>query len=147
MEKIDFDQLCKNAYSPQAGLIEKDKLWIEIFKMKEWYFIPRGSRDNIHPYIAEAKEISTGKQWVHAFTDMDRATFFVKRNGLFMEDNTSPIMVVPNNQELLEWLNEMQDEGVFGIYFNADGGGFYSPIDKLDAIKSHLQKTYPKDLK
>lgn len=146
MERIDFDQLCKKAYHIESSLKDKDNLWLEAFKLPNWYFIARGAIPNVYPYVAEAKLIEPNSHWIYAFTDSNRATFFAKKNNLFTEDNNSQILTVPNDDNLIPWIMEFQQKDVKGVFFNAEGHGFFVPIAQLSVIRKHLLDSYPADL-
>ncbi|MBD3636103.1 MAG: hypothetical protein HUJ25_02080 [Crocinitomicaceae bacterium] len=146
MERVDFDQLCKRAYSSESMLKDKDNLWLEVFKLSEWYFIARGALPEVYPYIAEANIIEPNSHWVYAFTDSNRATFYAKKNNLYMDDKTSQLISVPNDDKLIPWLENLQEEGVKGVFFNADGHGFFVPIKQLRLIREHLNQSYPAEI-
>lgn len=146
MERIEFDQLCKQAYTTESSLQDKDNLWLEVFKLPEWYFIAKGAAPNIHPYIAEANLIEPHSHWLYAFTDSNRATFYAKKNRVYTEDNGSQLIAVPNNEKLIPWIQQYAEEGVKGIFFNADGHGFFVPIQQLLPIKEHLNESYPAEI-
>jgi len=142
MEKVDFDQLCKKAYPSEASLQDKDNLWLELFKLEQWHFIAQGTVAEISPYVGEAKKIEPDSQWLYCFTDSNRATYFAKRANLRMDDLNSPVISVPNNSELMEWLDKFIAEGVKGIFYNADGSGFYVPLTQISAIRKHLVDSF-----
>src|SRR5690606_7530738 len=118
----------------ESTLQDKDNLWLEVFKLPEWYFIARGALPNIYPYIAQANLIEPHSHWIYAFTDSNRATFYAKKNNLYTEDNSSTILTIPNNDNLIPWMQQFIDEGVKGVFFNADGHGFFVPIAQLMPI-------------
>lgn len=146
MERVDFDQLCKKAYCLDSTLQDKDNLWLEVFKLREWCFIARGNQNQFFPYIAEANLIEPNSHWVYAFTDSNRATFYAKKKNLFMDDGSSPLITVSCDDKLIPWIQRFQEEGVKGVFFNADGHGFFVPISQLNLIREHLNNTYPADL-
>ena len=146
MERADFDQLCKKAYASESAIADKDSLWLEVFKLREWYFIARGELPNVYPYMAQAHIIEPNSHWIYAFTDFNRATFYAKKNNLYNEKQRSPILTIPNNDNLIPWIQQFIDVGVKGVYFNADGHGFYAPIVQLMPIHKHLTSVYPADL-
>ena len=146
MERVDFDQLCKRAYSQESSLKDKDDLWLEVFRLPEWFFIARGVLPNVYPYIAEANIIEPNSHWIYAFTDTNRATFYAKKNNLFTEDHNTPLLSIPNNDNLIPWILQFYDQGVKGVFFNADGQGFFVPITQLLPIQEHLLDTYPAEL-
>jgi hypothetical protein len=146
MEQIDFDQLSKKAYHTNAGLEDKDNLWLEVFKLKEWFFIVQEADSEFQLYVSEAKIIEEKTLWLYAFTDFNRATFYTKRNNLSLSDGNSPLSSVAVNEELLPKIEEFIEKGVKGILFNADGPGFYAPIAQLTAIKTHLSEAHSTQL-
>lgn len=143
MEKVDFDALSKAAYAEGSKLIEKDVLWTEVFKLSEWYFIARGTPPNVVPYIGKAPEIEAGSLWLFAFTDADRAVDYAKKNELGSDDGSQFYLSVPNNRTTIPWILGYKDSDVKGVYFNADGYGFYAPLRQLKPIKEHLSNEYP----
>ena len=146
MERIDFDHLCKCAYGSNSTVEEKDNLWLEVFKLPEWYFIARGAAPNVYPYIAQANLIEPHSHWLYAFTDSTRATFYAKKNQLFTDNNRPQLLSIPNNDNLIPWIQQFSEEGVKGVYFNADGHGFFVPIPQLFPIHEHLTLSYPSDI-
>ena len=142
METVDFDQLSTKAYKDNSSLKDKDNLWLEVFKLPEWCFIGRKVEDIFEAYISEALSIENESQWIYAFTDPNQATFFAKKHNLILEDGSTPLISVENDENLFPLLLKYQENGVKGIFFNADGKGFYSPISQLTIIKEHLQASY-----
>ena len=143
MEKVDFDQLCKNAYHAEATLQDKDNLWLEVFKLDEWHFIARGTSPEIHAYVAEAEILEPDSIWLYAFSSSNRATFYAKDHGLFQDDLENPILAIPNNQKIIDWVEKHKDYGVKGIFFNADGHGFFTTLRQINPIREHIHESYP----
>ncbi|MCB9225393.1 MAG: hypothetical protein R2780_00320 [Crocinitomicaceae bacterium] len=143
MNKVDFDALSKAAYAEKSKIQEKDALWLEVFSLPEWYFIATGTLPNIVPYIGRAEVIEPGSLWLYAFTDANRASTFAKENGFGSQDGSTFYLTVPNNRTIVRWIMGYKDNDVKGIFFNADGNGFYAPIRQLKPIKDHLATAYP----
>lgn len=142
MEKIDFDQLCKNAYHSDAGLKDKDALWLEVFKLNYWYAIAVRSDEQVSPYIADAPKIEKEGQWLYLFTHANRATFFAKRNDLYEDELTNPIIEIDTSQ-LSQFVESLKTEGLKGVFFNAEGHGFFTVVEQLLPIAQHLKDSYP----
>lgn len=147
MEKIDFDQLSKNAYHADANLQDKDALWLEVFKLREWFFIAQGAADQIQPFVGTVEVLDKETLWIHAFTDVNRATYFAKSNNLFLDKLATPILTVNNDGKVLEWIDNQKGGKIKGIFFNGEGHGFFTSLNQLRPIKTHLQTSYPGEIK
>lgn len=141
--EIDFDRLSRLAYSSGAGISELNELWGYTFLLANWHFIARGSMTQPQPYIASRNDVCSGQDMIRAFTDEQKLTAFANQNNLLQADQSVRILSVPT-KNIIPWLLNFSQYGIFGIWFNSDTGseGFYSPLAQLNAIKQHLDATW-----
>jgi hypothetical protein len=139
MKINDFDLLCQKAFAQNSAMDDKSKLWQAVFNLDKWYFIMRGNLQDARPYIAEANQIEPNTFWIYAFTDGESCSNYAITNELVSENQHSLYLTIPNNEELIPYLEKFLAQGVKGIYFNANSYGFYSPLQQLQVIKDHLK--------
>lgn len=138
METVDIDSLSLRAYSEQGSRDDKSELWTAVFELESWFFVPRGLPEQPHPYVAQANEIEPDSYWVYAFTDSDKCVDFIRKNNLGDDANSTLFLAMPNNDDLVPYLEGFSAQGVKGVYFNSGKAGFYSTLENLRVIKTYL---------
>jgi hypothetical protein len=134
----DFEKLCQAAYAEGAGMEQRNALWCAVFGLKEWNFIARGEFPNVHPYVCANSTVAGGQYMVKAFTDPDKLRTFAKDNALTDPDGSVRFLSIPVSS-FLGSLDEYRRQGVYGIHFNAQGAGFFGPLEKLPAMLTFLE--------
>jgi hypothetical protein len=145
MEKIDFDNLSRKAFAPGAGIPELNELWGHTFLLPHWNFIARGPVTQPQPYIASRQDVCQGQDMIRSFTDNEKLTAFARQNNLLEADQSVRTLSVPT-VNIIPWLLNYSQYGIYGIWFNSDTGsnGYYAPLTQLWAVKEHLDKTWNK---
>lgn len=130
----DFDTLSKNAYSSgKQDIAALDALWGAVFGLSQWHFIARGASTNARPYIG----YKNNEPMIFAFTDTDRLEANARQLKLLDEQGNVPILSIPTTN-IISYIESFAQFNVKGIWFNPGGFGFFSPLNSLRGIKSHL---------
>jgi hypothetical protein len=134
VERVDFSELSRRAFSEDGTREDKRKLWQATFALKEWYYLARGSLENPTPYCATAVQIEPDTYWLYAFTDPDRVEQFAHQ----LQGENAPFvyLTVPNpaDRGAIARIMSYQEDGIKGIYFNCLDYGFYAPLSDLQAL-------------
>lgn len=110
-------------------------LWTALFQLKQWHLMTFPDSKSTPPGLNI--ETHDGKQWVMAFTDMDRLQEYAKSRNQLNADGTMLGMSVPS-QTSFDFFEGLV--GLEGVRFNQGDVGFFAPMGNLRAIHSHLVK-------
>ncbi len=138
-KKIDFNQLAKEAF-PEGNLGSRDKidkLWVELFQLKEWLFLmsPKSAKQ-----MQPSAQMIDGKGWLLVFTDSDKLHEYAKKNNNLDEKGNSLFLSIPSDKAR-EYVNKYLNSQVFGVRFNEGADhGWFSPVKNIQLIFDHLKK-------
>ena len=140
MEEINFDILAEKTNVDGSTIEDKNQLFGAAFSLPNWHFIARGEFPNVYPYIAGNADVAGGENMIRAFTDTVRLSRFAEENNLLADNFESLILSIPT-ADIVEYLEQFSQYGVYGIWFNSDSlsSGFFVPLQQLRPIKTHLQ--------
>ena len=114
-----------------------DKLWVELFKLKEWFFLmtPKSAKS-----MQPSAQVIDGKEWIFVFTDSEKLHAYAKQNNNLDEKGGSLYLTMPSDKAR-EYVNKYLNSQVFGVRFNESvEHGWFSPIKNIQLIYDHLKK-------
>lgn len=125
--QTDFDALVAASRMVHAKTGQHE-LWKAAFALPAWYFVAGSSEPDAEPVIGSV----SGKPYVLAFTDEDRALDFSKKRASHRGGADAPILHM-EPQEAVEYFKALREAGVEGALFNSGISGFDSSlVDIID---------------
>lgn len=137
--EVDFDSLA--AFAKESGAIEEsDKLWKEVFGLRDWVFIARGDveKGQIHPFAGKIEE----RAFVMIFTDCKRAHEFALKHDLTVDGEGTPLLQMPV-MNAFHYIYELRKGGLFGAIFNNGENGFHASLEHMIPLYKHLHGELP----
>ena len=145
---VDFDALSR-AVTRSDAVEDLEKLYGQVFALREWHFIARGKFPEVHPYIASNARVAGGRHMVRAFTDTDRLMRFARENkltGEYAPGKEEALILSMPTDKIIDYLEQFIPQGAYGVWFNSDSksDGFFVPLKQLRPIKEHLENMRPR---
>lgn len=109
--------------SPEA----RKNLWKAFFNIPEWSFVVHPSREtDPYPFLDFIQE----RSFVYLFTSSGEARSFAEQKNMFSKEGHALILQMDQDR-CLEWLEELYEQGVHGIYINAAGNAWQASLKLL----------------
>jgi hypothetical protein len=133
--EFDFDALATAARASNGSRDALDALWGSVYALDYWFFIARGEMPNLTPYCA----VIEGKPMVHIFTDSDRCDACARQFGFADENDCTPLIAM-GPDGLIGWLELLQANNVWGMYFNHGLNNFFAPLTNTVPMLEYFEE-------
>lgn len=133
--EFDFDALATAVRESNGSREALDALWGAVYELEDWYFIARGEMPDLTPYCA----VIEGKPMVHIFTDSDQCDACARQFGFVDDDDCTPFIAM-GPEGFLGWLDLLQSNNVWGMYFNHGPNNFFAPLTNAIPMRDYFRK-------
>ncbi|MEC9372577.1 MAG: hypothetical protein VYC34_01990 [Planctomycetota bacterium] len=123
-----FDALVEAARL--AGTEEaSEAMWKSLFEQDAWRFVAQGRESETPTYMMMAD-----KACIMAFTDVNKAHSWAKRQGMLNDDGSANLLEV-DVASASKWLGGLDPSMYSGAVFNDGVNGFFLPVAKIRSLR------------
>lgn len=112
-------------------------IWAEAFKLDSWLILmqPSDNPQQPEPFFGNVD----GQGWAFLFTDPMHAQVFARNNQL-MTPGGQVLIAKMQVDPMINWLQEIEKSGLYGVRFNEGEQGWFSPISNLRDMQEYVEQ-------